>query len=142
MEAYIGNEKYAQDILITNPPTEEKLLCIERNIYRMCDTWPGLIEQFGGIEKYRKIMHPTHPIFREYTNIKERIHNVEYLRKRITKNIKNIIFLKIFIARWRNDFLQRYYAPITGTGYKKALHKFNLLIDTMAYNSYILPRSG
>lgn len=128
MEAYIGNEKYAQDILITNPPTEEKLLCIERNIYRMCDTWPGLVKQFGNIEKYCKIMRPTHPIFREYTTIKERLHNVEYLRKRTIKSIKNIILLKIFIARWRNDFLKRYYAPITGTGYKKALNEYNLIV--------------
>jgi len=139
MEVFAGVEQYAQDVLITNPPKKEDLKNLEKKITEIIDLWPGLIEQFGGIEKYHKTMRPTHPIFLQYKSIKERLLNVEYLRKRTIQNIKNIILLKIFIARWRNNFLNRYYAPITGTGYKKALNEYNTII--LQYNLDVLLRN-
>ena len=128
MEVFAGVEQYAQDVLITNPPKREDLERLEKQITFMNDLWPGLTQQFGGVENYYKIMRCTNPLFLQYKSIKERLLNVEYLRKRTIKNIKNIIVLKIFIARWRNAFLNRYYAPITGKGYKKALNEYNFII--------------
>ena len=128
MEVFAGVEQYAQDVLITNPPKREDLERLEKKIIKIIDLWPGLTQQFGTIENYMKRMRCTNPIFYEYKITKERLLNVEYLRKRTIKNIKNIIFLKIFIARWRNDFLQRYYAPIVGTGYKKAKDEYYKII--------------
>jgi len=134
MEVFAGVEQYAQDVLITNPPSYEEFKKLEKKITLMNDLWPGLTEQFGGIENYYKIMRTTNPIYNEYKRLKERLLNVEYLRKRTIKNIKNIILLKIFILRWRNAFLQRYYQPIVGTGYKKALNEYNLIIGKLVYN--------
>ena len=133
MEVFAGVEQYAQDVLITNPPKKEDLEELEKKIIKIIDLWPGLTEQFGGVENYIKVMRCTNPIFYEYKSTKERLLNVEYLRKRTIQNMKNIILLKLFIARWRNDFLRRYYAPIVGTGYKKALKDYNLLVCQRSY---------
>ena len=118
----INFEKYSHNILIENPPNKKRFSELEKYIdssYTIPEE-SYILRNYGSVEKCRAFYRKLHPLYGEYGELYKKIHNAEYLQNRVWKAMRKIILLKIFIAKWRYNFMRKYYEPIYGKGYKKA----------------------
>lgn len=136
MEPFAGDfELYAYKILIKEPVKKETIDALYNKMVKdINDLYgepnKGLILLFGSEEKYiyNRIKH--HILFSEYDRLVSRYKNAQYLRGRVSKGLCRVVLLKLFIHKWKNQFLHMYYSPDGGKGFLKSKKEWYHVISS------------